>query len=619
MTAGRTMHGYGGGARPALGLWLVLGILMLAAGPARAISVPDCGRLEALAGALDAERRVPLNQWSTVSSRSTGNTLTEAVASPAFADAFGAPLLDWSREDLRTFAVGVSECMKAASREKRFDAQKALIELRRVVQFHHGQPGNSVRRAREQFDAQIEALEALPDGPDKLALFGLVSGLRNADPDGAVSDVRIPLDRTRAEGATAARQLALAVMSLPQPEADAHLDRIVAARDRLVAAVLAGLTERLDEAGGDVAGLAAIERVLAETRGELARHATPADLDEVRAAAESARSRVWGALEQAIAALPVSADGVARLDAMRSSPDYRALRPEDRRRLDEIAAERRQQVAEASIRAPIERLAGFPRTVDGVRNLVAYARETRAKLGRSLTRDARQAFENAYAEVHPAALDAIQGEVERLIGAVPESPEGARQITTLLEDLDAPARSAVYRAGLERSRQIALAVERDKRRARCDAALPDLDLDEDDAAQPVMGLGGSQPRLGDLLCDIALAGNRVHGYEGPGFFDDDHRLEITARDGIFRTYTLNPAPVGPDEEALVGVVEADPTRERPLAVDDWLHVLAGLLPDSAAARDARCRRLMNTPEAELSASDRMAAVDCVMKSLVGPG
>jgi hypothetical protein len=36
----------------------------------------------------------------------------------------------------------------------------------------------------------------------------------------------------------------------------------------------------------------------------------------------------------------------------------------------------------------------------------------------------------------------------------------------------------------------------------------------------VLGPGGSRRRLDDLLCNIALAGNRVHDYQGPGFFDD---------------------------------------------------------------------------------------------------
>ena len=141
-------------------------------------------------------------------------------------------------------------------------------------------------------------------------------------------------------------------------------------------------------------------------------------------------------------------------------------------------------------------------------------------------------------------------------------------------------------------------------------------MDDDAAEYRVLGLAGATPTLEDLLCDLALAGHQVHGYEGPGFFDDDHTVELTARDGVYRTYVLNSAKVGPDAEALVGVRVTEPTRERDLDVAGWQSTLAALLPDDPAGREARCRQLLNTPEGELSTRDRMDAMACVLGSLV---
>lgn len=607
----------GGRGRGRIGAIAALAAALLASGGAvAAIRVPGCAELEELAMAVNAEDRVPINRWVTVPARSAGLTLTAAVAAADFATLFGAPLLDWSRDDLSGFATAVNDCMKAASRAKRFDAQKQLIELRRVVQFHFSQPGNAVQRARQEVAGNLAALDSLPAGMDKLRLFGLLGRMQELNQQQAVIEVRQPIERLRGDGATPARLVAAHIHSLPQAEADAHFAMITRTRDRLVTEVVDGLERQLAQVPGSVEGLAAIEGVLAETRGELAAYAPPARLTSLTEAADRERERVWRELEATVAGLPDTAAGGSQLAAMRSGPGYPKLSGEDRQRLDLLVRARQQQVARAAIQGPIERLRTFPATLEGLRQCVGFARETRAELGRQFAPDARQAFENAYAEVHPALIDAVQDEFERYLEDVPETREGARQIGTLLREIDAPARSELYLAGLGRAQAIAASVQRAERAQQCAAAMPDLELDEDAAARPVLALGGT-PALGDLLCDIALAGNRVHEYDGPGFFDDDHVVKITGRDGIFRTYTLNPAAVGPDRQALVGVAVADPTSERTLAVEDWRAVLATLLPDSPAGRDARCSRLMNTPERDLTASDRMAAVGCVMNSLLG--
>lgn len=586
---------------------------------ATAVTVPGCDTLERLAGQVNAADQVPINRWAEAPRRRSGLTLTSALTRPEFVAAVGAEVVDWSPQDLSAMANAINGCIKSASQARRMDAQKQLIELRRVLQFHFNQPGNAVRRAREAVATNLSALKALPDGPDKLKLFALLARLPTLGAQAAITEVRQPIERERGPGATPGRLVAAHLVQLPQAEADTHLNTIVETRDALLEVVLAEWSSRLDTAPASITGLAEIATVESELSSEIAGFAPAARIQSLRSAAATARDRIWPGVEHTIAELPEDASGLAELDTTIASGAYRQLSRADRQRLDTLVANRQQAMAEAAVQEPIDRLSAFPEGLDGVRELVAFARETRRTLGRqSGGRSARQAFENAYAEIHPARVAAAESEFSDLLEDLPDTRESVARIRALLKEADAPARSDFYRLGLARAKDIVLSVERSERRTQCEAAMPGLRLDEDDAAQPVLGLGGETPALGDLLCDIALAGSQVHSYDGPGFFDDDHEIGITGRDGIYRTYTLNPAPVGPDREALVGVRIADPTQERNLGVEEWRQALAGMLPDTPAGRDARCSQLMNTPEGALSANDKMAAMNCVLGSLLGP-
>lgn len=580
------------------------------------ITLPDCAAMERIAAGIDAGNQVPINRWIEVGGRGNALTLTAGVAAPAFAQAFGKPMLSWNPADAGVFNPAVNECTKAATKAKRFDAQKQLIELRRVVQYHMSQPLNAVSRARQEVPGNLEALDGQPGNVEKLRILALLGRLQDHGVQEGALEIRRPIEQLRGPAATPGRLVAAYVQSLPQDEADGYFRRIEGMRDALTDEVLAGLQDELAAAPGSIEGLAEVNRVLTGAGSQL-RDIVPAErFAALEAAAGQARERIWVDLERTIAAVPASEAGSATLTAMTASPAYGQLAPEDGRRLSGLVSGRQAEAAGAASDAAVAGLDDFPRSLDGLREMVAFAREERRRLGRQPAAEPKQAFENAYHEAHQARIEAVTGDVEDFLTDVPESREGVQQIRSLLKEIDAPVRSDLYRSAAARAQAIATAVTAAERRAQCGKALPGVDLDEDDAAELVIGFDSEPLELGGLLCDIALAGSTVHGYEGPGFFDDDHVLQITGRDGVYRTYTLNPAPIGPDREALVGIKVKDPTSERALDVNQWRAVLATLLPASKAGRNVRCAQLMNTPESELSAQDRMDAVSCVMGSLL---
>lgn len=581
------------------------------------ISLPGCAAMERLAMTLDGQDRVPINRWVGKDRNDNELTLVRAVAAPAFAETFGKPLLSWNTADQRAFHATVSECTKVATKAKRFDVQKQLIELRRVVQYHMSQPLQAVSRARQDVPGNLDALNSLPVSTGKLKILALLARLQDFGRQEGAGQIRRPIEQMRHPAAMPGRLVAGSLQILPQEEADGYFRRIEQMRDSLTDEVLAELKGRLASAPGTIEGLATVNGVLTEAARDLDDIVPVERLASLQSVAGQARERIWKDLERTIAGVPANEEGRASLTAMTTNPAYRQLAAEDSRRLAELIGARQAQAASAASDEAVAGLGAFPHTLAGLRELVAFAREERRKLARQPAASAKQAFENAYYEAHQSRIAAVADEVQDFLDEVPETRQGVQEIRTLLKAIDAPAKSELYRGAATRAQAIATAVAAAERRGQCEQALPGVDLDDDAAAELVMGFEREPLRLGDLLCDVALAGSTVHGYEEPGFFDDEHQFKITGPDGIYRTYTLIPAAIGPEREALVGVRVKDPTSERPLDVDQWRGELAALLPDTEAGRSTRCSQLMNTPESALSAQDRMEAVGCVMGSLLG--
>ncbi len=580
------------------------------------INTPNCASLEHIASEIDAANPQPINLWVEPSARG-GLTLAAGVETPGFDQAFGKPLLNWSRDDLRIFNPAVNSCMKTAMKEKRFDAQKRLIELRRVVQFHISQPLNTVNRARQDVAVNLEKLNALSASVEKLKVVVLLGRLGNLSRSEGAREVRMPIEQMRHIAATPGRLVAASIQNLPQKEADRYFSEIDGIRKTLTEEVLVDLELQMANAPESIAGLVAIDTIAKVVSSDLSGIAPQERMKKLTGEADRHSERIWVQLEKKIAAVADNELGSQALNAMTGSAEYRQLGAQDQKRLNQLVMARREQVAGAAVTGIIEKLESFPATLDGLGQLVAFAAEERRRLGRQYVPGARQSFDDAYHSAHQSRINAVEKEFEGFLENLPVSRAGVGQIKQTLRAIDAPAKSKLYRDGADRARQIFTSVTRAEREQQCLKALPDMELDDDDAMQNVMGFGGEALVLGDLLCDIALAGNQVHGFESPGFFGEDYRLEITERDGIFRTYIFNLAPVGPDKEALVGVKVINPTSEKALDVSQWRAVLAQLLPNNKARKKARCKVLMAKPESKLSANEKIEAMGCIMGSLLG--
>lgn len=581
------------------------------------IQLPACDALERLAAQVDSGQQTPINRWVDPNARS-GLSLTSALLTQEFEQIFGQPMLRWTRADVSALNPVLNNCMKLATKAKRFEQQKQLIELRRVLQYHLSQPLNAVNRARADVATQLEALSQLPASTEKLNVTGKLSRLAETVDLQQVLQIRRDIETLRHSAATPGRLVAASLQNLPQDEADKHLADIIRMRDEQLEEVLAGLNQQLKQASVGLAGLVTINSVINTAERDLTDIAPQASLNALQTQAKSAQEGLWQQLEQEITGLSKDDVGSAQLDAMTQSAEYGQLEASDRARLDTLLTAWREEMASVSVAGAIEQLHTYPHTLAGLGQMVTFARAHRAKLGQQHAPTAKQRFEAAYAEAHGARISAVESEFEDFLDDVPQSRQGVMSIKSALAEIDAPRRGPLYRAGALHAQRMVAAITREERKQECQQALPNLELDEDDGALPVMGFSGETLVLADLLCDAALAGNQVHDFETPGLFGSDYLLEVTGRDGIYRTYTLHLVPVGPDQQALVGVSVKDPTSEQPLDVQQWRSALGKLLPANKAGRAARCDELMSRPEAQLSANEKVEAMGCVLGGLLSP-
>jgi len=422
--------------------------LGLQAGDGRAdeLQTADCETAERVAAAVDTEDREAINRWVEVDGRSTGLTLVAAVASPTFAETFGKPLLSWTGDDFTTFDRAMNQCIRTATAERRFDAQKRLIELRRVVKFHRGQPYNTVIRARERVAEHFETLQALPASATKLKVLALLARLGELDRRDGITEVRQPIERMGGAIELPAREVASNLHALPQAEADVYLERIRRERDALADAVLTDIRRMIEAAPASLAGLADIERALTGELGELRDLLPTEPVTELLAAAGEARSRAWDALEAQIHAIPASAGGSRQLDALTTSAAARSLGREDAARLRQLVQTRRGQVGNAAVAQAIDALDEFPDTLAGLRDFVSYAREQRKVLGRQvadLLGEVDRRVRQGVRQVEEEGALSIRGEneealryLETALRIAPHSREVQQQIAIVRERLE---------------------------------------------------------------------------------------------------------------------------------------------------------------------------------------
>jgi hypothetical protein len=338
---------------------------------------------------------------------------------------------------------------------------------------------------------------------------------------------------------------------------------------------------------------------------------SPAGKEAVVAHADARRAAILGAALGEVRAQPSSAQGLGALAEMQRAPVLGYLTAEERTGYAQALGERRAAIAKEMLAAPIARLDEFGASLSDLKAMAVFRNETLSPLVALLAPGELQPFERAYQAKRERSAAKALPEFEKLLAKASEDGEGIASIQKAYQDIG-PGLPAFDEAFGKRRRQIqgelaAAAVEE-----ICAEALSAADVDKGDAKQELLGLGGRTMTLGDFVCRLGVAEQKVNAYESPGLFGKEHLLKLTTAEGAYLTYTLREAEIAHGKKALVGFKVADANAEKPLSVQEWEGHVAMLLPfdDGTTPSDAFCDALFEKPDDQLGAFDKGRIFAC---------
>jgi hypothetical protein len=315
------------------------------------------------------------------------------------------------------------------------------------------------------------------------------------------------------------------------------------------------------------------------------------------------------AAEAKIAALPDANESIALLEAMRDQPALGKVGEKEFNRFQETFNAKLRAIGAHAAEAAIKGLAEVKVAQLGD---LAKLRDYANQVGPSIPvpsgqNQFRAAYERAVAEAAKKLLPRFQAKLD----AMPEGPEGIKQVRTSVAHLtgldDRGGRLAglqPLRAAMEKRTDAIIHAMRQK---ACDGLLSELGA-ESDAEQPLWD-GRQGIALGAWICGLAAQGATVSGYSGAGMFSSTSTLEVTMPRGTLETYSLHEAEVKPGKKMLVGFAMKDANQETKLSVDQWAGFAggaeAGVIMDTGG-----CRRFAETPPDEVAAIDKPYWLQC---------
>ena len=498
----------------------------LAASAAPPIRLPGCAPLLAYGETLDANQ----------TRRAKAGRVLVALEDPALAEWFGKTAEGWTAED--------------------FAALRKLAELCRGA----GRAGLLEGDRRTLDRAAGNVVELTVRGGDQPAVFA------------ALAAARAEAEALAAEAAAATALVAVAALrgsprlrALEEEDAARAAAALEARRAARAAEALAGPLAALAGATADLAGLdAALAALAAVETGPLAAHLTPEEVAAVRTEAAAVAHRAGPAaapgFAERLAALPADPAGLAEVERLERS--LARLPAAGLAPLLAAAAERRTQIADAMLAAELpafrERLAGLPRTGEGLAENLAVAMLTR------------------------------------------------------LQDDGLPAR-ALYVAAAE---EAAEGLRAELAAARC--APVAATLSDRDAARPVLAGTAVRP-LARFLCDLADRTDGPPAYAAPGLFGSEHVVTATVSGGFAVKLVLRQRDVPTGGEALIGTRIEDGNGVRDVSVAEWQAWSAEMSasgPEVCAAIDARLAAGLRRGAADPSDAVRLA--DCLIAAPEAP-
>lgn len=483
-------------------------------GSADDVVEPQCAALEEWSVTVDPKQRITPLQ---------GNSawMPQAFAAPGFAALFGKPALDLTKPEIARLSALFRDCQKAATKEKRYAAQKSLNAARgmlvgrlaRIVTARAGmdamaegqkaaedkyraqKDAMAAERARQQEDAVRTYLTRLLGQPDSPALLRDLALLR-AEPMPAPEALSTPFGRNFPD------YISQSGLTPQDPEIATAIDaRIAELRDRMVEDAAARIAAVPSSAEG-LTRLARIETealvamgpgLRAEDRSRLATLATRRR--------EAIRADLTRFAEQNIAGLPDSLEGLTTLAGWKAGLAGLDVTVAQRAELAGAIATRRGAIAAAILTQREAGLADLPGTLEGLARFDATLAAVAPALAVAEP-SVRARFSGAAAARLAALRKAALPEFETRLAALPDNRDGRRAA-----DEQIAYAKAMAPGSPQREAYVAAAVVR---RDAIAAAL----ADQDSARRAAALAAGGDPRLVGLTFRELTAGMSLEFRDG---------------------------------------------------------------------------------------------------------
>ena len=470
---------------------------------------PECEALEEWAATVNPrERYTPLPNNPTWAPKAFGE--------PAFAEVFGKPALELTKDEVDAIGAHIRECQQAATREKRYDAQKSLNLARgmlvgRLTSLISAAEGMAKSRAakeeaekahRENLAAQreyerqkgeaavrnyLEKLLGQPDSPELLRDLALLRSDQAPPPNQlSTSFARNFNDYVSRWGKSA-----------NDPDIAVKIDaRIEALRKT----ILAGIESQIESLPSSGKNLRVLNQTLVEANRKMGPALNKADQARLQAIVterrEAMRIDVTRFVKQNIANLPESLKGLETLQSWEPEIRRMDVTPSQRREVSEATQSRQREIADTLLAKAEAHLAEIPETLEGMARLdetVKSMNPARLFASESARRAFTDVVQTRQAEIRQGALS----EFKTRLDALPENREGLKQaenwvVKTQRVPEETPVRDPYINVALARRDAIKTILdERDRKRRQ--AAI-------DAGGDPrLVGLRFVEPKAGMML------------------------------------------------------------------------------------------------------------------------
>lgn len=415
--------------------------------------------------------------------------IPRAFQAPAFAELFGKPALDWTRDEARAMAARVFECGQAAAKDRRIEVRDALYGARRyllsnltgvlsVAERQRQAEARMAERAAEQEQHQARLARQQQARREREAAARQAARQREVEQREALQAERARPARPTSQpapGPQAAPARTAAAVTSPSPET-------IVADYRAKIAALEALPESLrflDRWERDIRAKVATTAGEVET-GELLREAAE-KRQMIRDTIVTSAKREIDAAESRTDTDRQALDRIERIAANIAGA---GVTPEQLAEVRGYARERQIPLAERELAAAIEKLDGYPQTLKGLDNLQRAVHTTRTGVLSRADEPAMDAYLDAARTRLDEIAEAVLPDFEAVVAGLPQDSIGLHTTEKTFaaepgfQQVDADLR-ARYEAVLAQRRQeirAAMGTRADAARERAVAAGGDPDL-----------------------------------------------------------------------------------------------------------------------------------------------